>query len=48
MRTVGEGIETEEQLAGLTRLGCDDGQGYLLARPAAPEDLRDLLGLAPA
>jgi EAL domain-containing protein (putative c-di-GMP-specific phosphodiesterase class I) len=48
MRTVGEGIENEEQLAGLTRLGCDDGQGYLLARPAAPEDLRDLLGLAPA
>jgi EAL domain-containing protein (putative c-di-GMP-specific phosphodiesterase class I) len=47
MRTVGEGIETAEQLAGLTGLGCDDGQGCLLARPAAPEQLRAALGLAP-
>jgi EAL domain-containing protein (putative c-di-GMP-specific phosphodiesterase class I) len=29
----GEGIETEEQWAGLERLGCDYGQGFLLARP---------------
>ena len=45
MRTVGEGIETTEQLAGLTTLGCDDGQGYLLARPADPLHLRTVLGL---
>ena len=45
MRTVGEGIETDEQLAGLTGLGCDDGQGYLLARPARPSQLRGALGL---
>ena len=30
---VAEGIETDEQLAELTRLGCRRGQGYLLARP---------------
>jgi EAL domain-containing protein (putative c-di-GMP-specific phosphodiesterase class I) len=33
MTTVGEGIETAEQLAALERLGCDEGQGYFLARP---------------
>lgn len=47
MRTVAEGIETAEQLAGLTGLGCDDGQGYLLARPARPAALREILGLEP-
>ncbi|MFN8075108.1 MAG: EAL domain-containing protein [Kineosporiaceae bacterium] len=36
MVTVAEGIETPEQLAELVRLGCDEGQGYLLARPLAP------------
>ncbi|MEO6713351.1 MAG: EAL domain-containing protein [Mycobacteriales bacterium] len=45
MRTVGEGIETDEQLEGLTGLGCNDGQGYLLARPARPDQLRTTLGL---
>jgi EAL domain-containing protein (putative c-di-GMP-specific phosphodiesterase class I) len=29
----GEGIETEEQWAALEGLGCDYGQGFLLARP---------------
>jgi EAL domain-containing protein (putative c-di-GMP-specific phosphodiesterase class I) len=29
----GEGIETEEQWSALERLGCDYGQGFLLARP---------------
>jgi diguanylate cyclase (GGDEF)-like protein/PAS domain S-box-containing protein len=37
MTTVGEGVETETQLAGLERLGCDEGQGFLLARPLSPE-----------
>lgn len=33
-RVVAEGIETEEELAVLRNFGCDEGQGYLLGRPA--------------
>ena len=33
LRAVAEGIETAEQLATLTELGCDLGQGYHFARP---------------
>ena len=33
VEVVAEGVETEEQLAELKRLGCHRGQGYLLARP---------------
>ena len=33
LSTVGEGIETPEQLEALRLAGCDVGQGYLLARP---------------
>ncbi|MBB2202266.1 bifunctional diguanylate cyclase/phosphodiesterase [Gluconacetobacter tumulisoli] len=29
-----EGIETDDQLSRLTSEGCDEGQGYLLGRPA--------------
>ena len=35
IRLVAEGIETEEELAALTDLGCDYGQGFLLGRPDA-------------
>lgn len=33
-RLIAEGVETEEQLNGLKKLGCVEYQGYLLARPA--------------
>jgi diguanylate cyclase (GGDEF)-like protein/PAS domain S-box-containing protein len=33
VEVVAEGVETEEQLAELKRLGCHRAQGYLLARP---------------
>ncbi len=33
IRTIAEGIETPEQAAMLRLSGCDDGQGYLFARP---------------
>ncbi|HMT08811.1 MAG TPA: bifunctional diguanylate cyclase/phosphodiesterase [Pyrinomonadaceae bacterium] len=33
MRVIAEGIETTTQLSLLQNLGCDYGQGYLLARP---------------
>jgi diguanylate cyclase (GGDEF)-like protein/PAS domain S-box-containing protein len=39
MSVVGEGIETERQLGELTELGCDEGQGFLLARPTPPEQV---------
>ncbi|MEK8052321.1 EAL domain-containing protein [Ideonella sp. DXS22W] len=34
---IAEGIETPEQLAQLRLMGCQFGQGYLLARPLTPE-----------
>ena len=34
-----EGIERTTQLEWLRQRGCDEGQGYLLARPLAPRDL---------
>jgi EAL domain-containing protein (putative c-di-GMP-specific phosphodiesterase class I) len=33
LHTVAEGIEQSEQAAHLASLGCQDGQGYLFARP---------------
>ncbi|MCY7398501.1 MAG: EAL domain-containing protein [Sphingomonas bacterium] len=36
-----EGVETEEQLAMLRRLGCDVAQGYFLAHPLEPTALVD-------
>lgn len=44
-RTVAEGIETPDQLSEARRLGCDLGQGFLLASPAPPEQLDQILGL---
>jgi hypothetical protein len=39
----GEGIETPEQLQELRALGCDEGQGYYFARPAAGDALSRLI-----
>jgi EAL domain-containing protein (putative c-di-GMP-specific phosphodiesterase class I) len=33
MKTVAEGVESEEQAAALTRLGCTTAQGFFFARP---------------
>jgi EAL domain-containing protein (putative c-di-GMP-specific phosphodiesterase class I) len=41
-----EGIETVDQLETLVEIGCAHGQGYLLARPAPPEEIAGLLGAA--
>ena len=43
LSVVAEGIETEEQQALLRDLGCDLGQGYLLARPQPASVVSDLL-----
>ncbi|HUP30390.1 MAG TPA: EAL domain-containing protein, partial [Usitatibacter sp.] len=40
---VAEGVETEEQLAELQRLGCHRAQGYLLARPMPAAAITRLL-----
>jgi len=41
---VGEGIETNDQLDALTGLDCDQGQGFLFARPLSPEAVVALVG----
>ena len=43
MNVVAEGIETEDQLAGLIDLGCDAGQGFLFSRPLPAEAAEKLL-----
>lgn len=37
LKVVAEGVETAEQQAFLTELGCNTLQGYLLGRPVTPE-----------
>jgi diguanylate cyclase (GGDEF)-like protein/PAS domain S-box-containing protein len=39
-----EAVETRFQADRLRALGCDTGQGWLFARPLAPEAVTDLLG----
>ena len=46
IRSVAEGIERADQRAQLAALGCDVGQGYLFARPLAPDDAVRLFGAA--
>ncbi|WP_158174406.1 two-component system response regulator [Grimontia hollisae] len=43
IKTVAEGVETEEQLEMLKSKGCDLAQGYYLSRPVDIENLRKLL-----
>ncbi|MGB7207265.1 MAG: EAL domain-containing protein [Pyrinomonadaceae bacterium] len=43
MRVIAEGIETIAQLAVLQNLGCEFGQGYLIAKPKPREETEDLL-----
>jgi diguanylate cyclase (GGDEF)-like protein/PAS domain S-box-containing protein len=43
LRTCAEGIETAAQLAVVESLGCELGQGFLVAKPLLPADLLPLL-----
>ncbi len=43
LSVVAEGIETEEQLATLAAAGCRFGQGFLLGRPVAIDEMAELL-----
>ena len=47
MKTVGEGVEDEEQLQVLAHLGSDLAQGYLFARPMPAVEMTDLLAATP-
>jgi len=42
LKVVAEGVETAEQQAFLTGLGCNTLQGYLLGRPVPPENVPGL------
>jgi EAL domain-containing protein (putative c-di-GMP-specific phosphodiesterase class I) len=40
LRVIAEGVETEAQRDFLAAIGCDEGQGYLFARPMPSEQYR--------
>jgi PAS domain S-box-containing protein len=45
LKTIAEGIETQEQADMLVRLGCDMGQGWHYGRPAPAEQIPSLIEL---
>jgi EAL domain-containing protein (putative c-di-GMP-specific phosphodiesterase class I) len=43
LKVVAEGIETEEQMEMLKRLGCEIGQGYLFSKPSDADTIDRIL-----
>ncbi|MCH8050477.1 MAG: PAS domain S-box protein [Chloroflexi bacterium] len=46
LKVIAEGVETEEQLAFLKALRCDEFQGYLFSKPVPPHELEKLLSMS--
>jgi predicted signal transduction protein with EAL and GGDEF domain len=44
LTTVAEGVETEEELAALTKEGCDMVQGFLFSKPVPAEEMHKRIG----
>ena len=45
LETVAEGVETEEQVALLSTLGCDQFQGYFVSRPVSLAEVESMIAL---
>ena len=43
LEVIAEGIETEQELQCLRRMGCDYGQGYLFSKPLPEQELRQFV-----
>ena len=48
LKTTGEGVETDAQGKSLEAMGCDELQGYLLARPGRRSEIDALFDAGPA
>lgn len=48
VNTVGEGVETQEQLAHLMHLGCNVAQGFFLSRPLSADQVEAFLAASAA
>jgi len=42
MKTTAEGVETQEQLAGLLSEGCTEAQGFLFSKPRPAKEIARL------
>lgn len=43
LKTVAEGIETEQQLEFLKNHGCDEAQGYYFSKPVPPDQIAGII-----